>query len=131
VLQSTDVGRAAAEPTLGVEVVGAADDRAARVKKINSPTIAADNAGHVALTFPGTMTGDRNDNARRWGSWVVVSTNALDASPLFVANIGNAVADPVHHGGGLARVPACFSPAREALLTRRARRAFGPAPPPS
>ena len=78
------------------------------VQEVNFPAIAAGDAGHIALTFPGTMSGDRNDKARPWDSWVVVSTNALDASPTFVANIGNAVGDPIHRGDCLARCAGMF-----------------------
>jgi hypothetical protein len=78
------------------------------VQEVNFPTITAGDTGHIALTFPGTMSGDRNDKARPWDSWVVVSTNALDASPTFVANIGNAVGDPIHRGDCLARCAGMF-----------------------
>lgn len=78
------------------------------VKEVNFPTITAGDAGRIALTFPGTMVGDRDDKTRPWDSWVVTSSNALDASPLFVANIGNAVGDPVHRGDCLARCAGMF-----------------------
>src|SRR5207244_1491138 len=72
------------------------------------PSITAGDPGHIALTFPGTKSADRDDGARPWDSWVVVSTNALDANPLFVANIGNSATDPVHRGNCTGRCAGMF-----------------------
>lgn len=70
------------------------------VKATNFPTIAAAGAGSIALTFPGTTAVETEDNApfRPWNTYVVVSTNALDADPLFVSTTANDPADPIHRG---------------------------------
>ena len=78
------------------------------VQEVNFPSITAGDPGHIALTFPGTKSADRDDGARPWDSWVVVSTNALDANPLFVANIGNSATDPVHRGNCTGRCAGMF-----------------------
>ncbi|MDQ1710730.1 MAG: hypothetical protein QOE45_180 [Frankiaceae bacterium] len=75
------------------------------VHEVNWPTIDAGDPGRIAITFPGTTavnedddTKPSNDLTRPWNSYVVVSTNALTASPLFLSNITNAPYDPVHRG---------------------------------
>lgn len=72
------------------------------VREVNWPTIDAGDAGRIAITFPGSTASDgqeRSTDLRRpWNSYVVVSTNALAAKPLFLSNITNAPYDPVHRG---------------------------------
>ena len=68
------------------------------VAEVNFPEITAGEAGKVALTFPGTTLDDRKNTKRPWNDYVVVSTNALEADPLFVSSTANAVDDPVHRG---------------------------------
>lgn len=68
------------------------------VHEVNFPTIAAGDAGRIAITFPGTTVKGTNDSTRPWNSYVLVSTNALDPDPLFVWTTANDPADPVHRG---------------------------------
>ena len=65
------------------------------VLEVNFPTIAAGAAGRIAITFPGTTA---TGTSRPWNSYVVVSTDALSADPLFVWSTANDPADPVHRG---------------------------------
>jgi hypothetical protein len=80
------------------------------VHEVNLPTIDAGDAGRITLTFPGTTLVNEDDDAkpptdktRPWNSYVVVSTNALSAKPLFLSNIANPTYDPVHRGDCLGR----------------------------
>lgn len=68
------------------------------VAEVNFPEITAGEAGKVALTFPGTTVDDRQDRTRPWNDYVVVTTNALDAAPLFVSTTANPADNPVHRG---------------------------------
>jgi hypothetical protein len=70
------------------------------VREVGWPTIAAGDAGRIAITFPGTTIADQGDLTRPWNSYVVVSTNALSANPTFLSNIANpgGYRDPVHRG---------------------------------
>ena len=68
------------------------------VAETNFPTIVAGAAGRIAMTFPGTNVDNRSNARRPWNSYVVVSTNALDATPVFVSATANDPLDPVHRG---------------------------------
>jgi hypothetical protein len=68
------------------------------VAEVNFPEITGGEAGKVALTFPGTTVNDREDGTRPWNDYVVVTTNALDAQPLFVSTTANPLSNPVHRG---------------------------------
>lgn len=70
------------------------------VREVGWPTVAAGDAGRVAITFPGTTIEDQGDLTRPWNSYVVVSTDALSANPTFLSNIANpgGLNDPVHRG---------------------------------
>ena len=75
------------------------------VHETNFPTIVAGEPGRVAITFPGTTAdaqgGDgqrEEDGTRPWSQYVIVSTNALDAQPLFLSNVANPPDDPIHRG---------------------------------
>jgi hypothetical protein len=69
------------------------------VREVDFPTIDVGDPGKIAITFPGTTSsGGSKDKTRPWNSYVVMSTNALSASPLFLSNIANPVWDPVHRG---------------------------------
>ena len=68
------------------------------IVETNFPAITAGDAGRIALTFPGNSTPARGDLRRPWNSYVIVSTNALDARPLFTWTTSNDPADPIHRG---------------------------------
>jgi hypothetical protein len=68
------------------------------VHEVNFPAIAAGDRGRIAITFPGTTSRNTADGRRPWSSYVVVSTNALDADPLFVWTTANPAGDPIHRG---------------------------------
>lgn len=68
------------------------------VQEVNFPSLDAGADGRVAISFPGTTVADRNDKARPWNYYVLVTTDALDANPLFVSNIANPAGDPIHRG---------------------------------
>lgn len=69
------------------------------VQATDFPTIDVGDPGRIAVSFPGTTsTGGTKDKTRPWNSYVVVSTNALSANPLFLSNIANPKFDPVHRG---------------------------------
>lgn len=68
------------------------------VRAVNFPSIAAGDDGRIAISFPGTTATNNDDPTRPWNHYVVVSTNALDADPLFSSNISNPPDDPVHRG---------------------------------
>lgn len=68
------------------------------VAEVNFPVVTAGAAGHIAIHFPGT-TDARQDNERRpWNSYIVMSTNADEPAPVFLAAMANDPADPVHRG---------------------------------
>ncbi|MBA2529580.1 MAG: exo-alpha-sialidase [Euzebyales bacterium] len=68
------------------------------VREVQWPTVAADGAGRIVVSFPGTTQADQGDLTRPWDSYVVVSTNALADNPTFLSNIANSATDPVHRG---------------------------------
>ena len=69
------------------------------VHETNFPTIDVGDPGKIAITFPGTTSPHgAKDKARPWNSYVVVSTDALSANPLFLSNIANPKNDPVARG---------------------------------
>jgi len=69
------------------------------VHEVDFPTIDVGDPGKIAITFPGTASsGGAKDKTRPWNSYVVMSTNALSANPLFLSNIANPKWDPVHRG---------------------------------
>ncbi len=86
---STDHGR-----TWGVPLMIAPPG----VHEVNFPAIIAGDRGRIAVTFPGSTSRNRTDQRRPWNSYVVVSINALGATPKFVWTTGNDPADPIHRG---------------------------------
>ncbi|OLE66636.1 MAG: hypothetical protein AUG09_06505 [Acidobacteria bacterium 13_1_20CM_2_68_7] len=68
------------------------------VHEVNFPTIAAGDAGRIAILFPGTESQDRTDATRPWNIYIVVSVDALSANPVFTWTIANDKSDPVHRG---------------------------------
>ena len=68
------------------------------VHEVQWPTVYAGDDGRIVVGFPGTRVNDENDDTRPWDYYVTISTNALDANPLFVSNIANPQGDPVHRG---------------------------------
>jgi hypothetical protein len=69
------------------------------VHEVDFPSIDVGDPGRIAITFPGTTSAaGTKDKTRPWNSYVVVSTNALSANPLFLSNIANPKYDPVHRG---------------------------------
>ena len=72
------------------------------VKAVNFPTIDAGTPGHIAVTFPGTTSEEKTD-ARPWNYYMTVSTDALDALPVFHSATANRVSDPIHRGACLGR----------------------------
>ena len=69
------------------------------VHEVDFPSIDVGDPGRIAITFPGTTSsGGSKDKTRPWNSYMVVSTNALSANPLFLSNIANPKFDPVHRG---------------------------------
>jgi hypothetical protein len=68
------------------------------VHEVNFPAIVAGDSGRIAITFPGTTSRSRLDQRRPWNSYVVVSINALGATPKFVWTAVNDPSDPVHRG---------------------------------
>jgi hypothetical protein len=73
------------------------------VYEVNFPTIAAGDAGRIAVTFPGTTVDNQSQATRPWNSYLVVSTDVLGPDPLFVWVTANDTADPVHRGTCLGR----------------------------
>ena len=73
------------------------------VKNVNFPTIDAGNEGAIAVNFPGTIASSQGTRKANWDQYVVVSTNALDPSPVFLSATGNEPTDPVHRGACLGR----------------------------
>ena len=68
------------------------------VEQANLMTLVAGAEGRIAMTFPGSRSGDFDDDLRPWDSWVITSTNALDATPTFTATTANPPSDPIHRG---------------------------------
>lgn len=68
------------------------------VQEVNFPTIDAGDEGRIVIHFPGTTVADRADANRPWNLYQIVSTNALDADPLFVFTTANHPAEPIHRG---------------------------------
>ncbi|PYR94190.1 MAG: hypothetical protein DMF84_06480 [Acidobacteria bacterium] len=68
------------------------------VHEVNFPTIAAGDAGRIVVLFPGSTSQNFSDATRPWNIYVVVSVNALDASPTFIWTTANDPKDPVHRG---------------------------------
>jgi len=68
------------------------------VQEVNFPSVEAGADGRVAVSFPGTTVADRENKARPWNYYVVVSTDATGANPTFVSNIANPSSDPIHRG---------------------------------
>ncbi|MDP9101256.1 MAG: glycoside hydrolase [Actinomycetota bacterium] len=75
------------------------------VHETNFPTIDVGDPGKIAIMFPGTTAvganpnvPDNKDKTRPWNSYVVMSTDALSAHPLFLSNISNPRYDPVARG---------------------------------
>src|SRR5207247_10615849 len=68
------------------------------VHEVNFATIAAGDAGRIAVLFPGSESKDFGDPGRPWNVYVVVSVNALDANPVFTSTVANPKNDPVHRG---------------------------------
>jgi pre-peptidase len=68
------------------------------VKEVNLPSMVAGDAGRVAISFPGTTSNAHGDLQRPWDFYVVVSTNMLDADPLFTWKRVNPAGDPIHRG---------------------------------
>ena len=99
------------------------------VRETNFPAISAGDPGRIAITFPGTTapSGDEDpehpsaarctkedggssncDPGRPWDTYVVVSTNALDANPTFVAAPASPNGDPIHRGDCAGRCAGMF-----------------------
>ena len=70
------------------------------VNEVNLPAMVAGDAGKVAISFVGSTAAveDRSDQRRPWNSYMVVTTNALDANPTFVSTTSNPLSDPIHRG---------------------------------
>jgi hypothetical protein len=68
------------------------------VKAVNFPSIDAGSPGHIAITFPGTTSGDAKDKTRPWNYYMAVSTNALAPLPTFHSATANKLSDPIHRG---------------------------------
>jgi hypothetical protein len=73
------------------------------VKNTNFPVIEAGDAGRIAVSFPGTLKSTESARTATWNQYVAVSTNALDAQPVFVSATGNDPANPIHRGTCLGR----------------------------
>ena len=76
------------------------------VVESNFPVAVAGEPGRVAINFPGgtgevdlgDVEGYEPAAQRPWFTYMVMSTNALDAEPLVVANTAGPPGDPVHRG---------------------------------
>jgi hypothetical protein len=69
------------------------------VHETDFPSIDVGDPGRIAVSFPGTTSsGGSKDKTRPWNSYVVMSSDALSANPLFLSNIANPRFDPVHRG---------------------------------
>ena len=69
-----------------------------QVREVNFPTIVAGDAGRIAVLYPGTENANAEDATRPWNAYVLISTNALAASPTFTWTAANDPADPIHRG---------------------------------
>lgn len=78
------------------------------VHEVNFPVIYAGDEGKIAINFPGTTVDDPEDKTRPWNQYIVASTNALAADPLFVSTTANPVSDPIHRGDCLQRCAGMF-----------------------
>ncbi|CAN5272137.1 hypothetical protein BH23ACT9_BH23ACT9_09450 [soil metagenome] len=78
------------------------------VHEVNFPVLTAGAEGRIAVMFPGGTSTDRTDNRRPWNSYHVVSTNALDETPLFISTTANPEEDPIHRGNCLGRCAGMF-----------------------
>jgi hypothetical protein len=86
---STDHGRTFGDPIM-IAPPG--------VFEANFPVVTAGAEGRVAVMFPGSTVNNRDDKSRPWNSYHVLTTNALDAEPLFLSTTANPVNDPIHRG---------------------------------
>ena len=86
------------------------------VKEVNFPSVDAGTPGRIAVSFPGAtakappagppdprdptglLIAPANTDFRPWNSYVVISTDALSANPLFLSATANPPADPIHRG---------------------------------
>jgi hypothetical protein len=68
------------------------------VTETDFAVLEAGEPGKVAITFIGNTRGDRDDKHRPWNQYVTVSTDVLDAQPLFVSTTANDPADPIIRG---------------------------------
>jgi hypothetical protein len=68
------------------------------VREVNFPTIVAGDPGRIAVLFPGSESANFEDETRPWNLYVVMSTNALAADPVFTWTTANDPGDPVHRG---------------------------------
>jgi hypothetical protein len=75
------------------------------VHEVNFPSIDVGDPGRVVVTFPGTTAVNAKDPntpptdlTRPWNSYVVISTDALSANPLFLSATSNPKWDPVARG---------------------------------
>ncbi|HEV8385413.1 MAG TPA: pre-peptidase C-terminal domain-containing protein [Candidatus Acidoferrales bacterium] len=68
------------------------------VHQVDFPTIVAGDPGRIAVLFPGSESSSTTDPKRPWNAYVLISTNALAASPTFTWTTANDPKDPVHRG---------------------------------
>jgi hypothetical protein len=68
------------------------------VTESNFPVVSAGGPGRVAVSFPSSTDADRAGATRPWDQTVVMSTNALDADPIFLSATANDPSDPIHRG---------------------------------
>jgi hypothetical protein len=68
------------------------------VHEVNFPTIAAGDAGRVAISFPGSESTDPNDPSRIWHPYVVVSSDVLEVEPTFTWRMALDPREPVFRG---------------------------------
>lgn len=73
------------------------------LRAVNFPSVDAGEPGHVVISYPGTTVTDPTNPARAWNYYVLESTDALAAQPVFRSATANALADPVHRGVCLGR----------------------------
>jgi hypothetical protein len=96
------------------------------VKEVNFPAITAGDPGRIAITFPGTVADHGGDPAevkkaqdclsdaslcdrnRPWDTFIVMSTNALDANPTFTSAAVSPPEDPIHRGNCTGRCAGMF-----------------------
>lgn len=68
------------------------------VEQTNLMTLVAGGQGRIAMTFPGSASADFDDDLRPWDTWIILSTDADQSDPTFVATTANPAGDPVHRG---------------------------------